>query len=131
MRLRVTDDIESDCRGFEGPERRSTPRLPIRVGVRFGSRDELAKAIQATTRNIGMGGLCIRTAHEYPRGAQLHVDIEFGGEVLSVDAVVAWSRPGLAIGVRFDNLTDEQRQLLADILGRAFSSSADDAEIEH
>jgi Tfp pilus assembly protein PilZ len=105
----------------EGPEaeRRSHPRAQIRVGVRFESPADLAKAVEATTRNIGLGGLCLKTQRTYRQGDPLRLFIELGGEdALEVTAVVAWSRPGVAIGVRFDNLTEMQRAHLEDLLRR-------------
>lgn len=100
-------------------ERRSHARAEIRVGVRFASPAELAKAVEATTRNIGLGGLCLKTQRVYRRGDPLRLIIELGGEdSLEVAAVVAWARPGVAIGVRFDNLTELQRAHLEDLLRR-------------
>lgn len=113
--------------GKSGAERRATPRIPCRMGVRFRSSTALADAVRATTRNIGAGGLCLRTRHPYERGAALEIVIELGdGESLALTAVVAWSRPGQAIGVRFDALSDAQREVLSRLLQRA-AVEADDA----
>ncbi len=100
-------------------ERRSAPREPIRLGVHFDTSDDLARAVEATTRNIGLGGLCLKTARSYERGDPLRLFIELGDEdTLVVAAVVAWSRPGVAIGVRFEGLSEVQRQRLAQVLAR-------------
>lgn len=100
-------------------ERRSAPRERIRLGVHFNTPDELARAVKATTKNIGLGGLCLKTARAYQRGDPLRLFIELGDEdTLDVMAVVAWARPGVAIGVRFEGLSEAQRARLAQLLAR-------------
>ncbi len=113
--------------GSSEEERRSHPRAPVRVGVRFESPADLAKAVEATTRNIGLGGLCLKTRRVYRRGDSLRLFIELGGEdELELTAVVAWARPGVAIGVRFENLTELQRAHLEDLLRRPHSLAGEE-----
>jgi Tfp pilus assembly protein PilZ len=88
-------------------ERRATPRHFLRFSVRFRSCSELAEAIEATTRNIGLGGLCLKTQKTYQEGMRLELTIKLGdadGPELKVFATVAWVAPGRAIGARFDVL---------------------------
>ncbi len=97
-----------------GIDRRATPRALARLGVRFSNPGQLAQAMKATTHNIGMGGLCLLTSKSYQPGTELQLTIEVGqGELLELSAVVAWARPGRAVGVRFEGMTEDQRQKLA------------------
>jgi Tfp pilus assembly protein PilZ len=109
-------------------DRRSTPRALARLGVRFGSRDQLAQAMKATTHNIGLGGLCLLTTKEYKTGTLLQVVIELENEPpLELSAIVAWAKPGRAVGVRFDSLDETQRQRLAEVV-RRHASTPDNGE---
>jgi hypothetical protein len=123
-------DILEDADGWlDDPardERRATPRVALRLGVRFSSPDELAEAVRATTNNIGLGGLCLRTQRAYAPGSRLDLAIEIGGgRTLNVGAVVAWSRSGRAVGVRFDGLDEMQKAELAGLLQRPLEASED------
>lgn len=112
-------DLDNDDNS-PGAERRLLPRQPIRLGVRFGTPQDLASALRASTKNIGLGGLCLLTQRTYERGALLEVTIELSaGEAMRVDAEVAWARPGRAIGVRFLGLDDAQRERLQRLLAEA------------
>jgi uncharacterized protein (TIGR02266 family) len=117
------DDIDVDLDDKEnaaGAERRQAVRESIKLGVRFTTAQELARAVHASTKNIGMGGLCLLTRKSYEAGTPLSVTIELGGgETMQVAATVAWSRPGKAIGVRFMELDDAQRERLARLVGKA------------
>ena len=115
------DDIDAELDDKEkGAERRQAVRESIKLGVRFTTAQELARAVHASTKNIGMGGLCLLTQRSYETGTPLSVTIELGGgETMQVTATVAWSRPGKAIGVRFMELDDAQRERLARLVGKA------------
>ena len=103
-----------------GAERRHTPRHPLKLGVRFSTAQELASAVRASTLNVGLGGLCLLTRRSYSAGTELLLKIELGaGEVIDVVAVVAWARPGKAIGVRFAHLTDDHRAKLENLVGKS------------
>lgn len=119
----TSDEFDIDLDELGGPskgsERRTTPREPMKLGVRYGTAQELALALRACTKNIGMGGLCLLTQRPYAAGTHLDLTIEFGaGDSLQVTAVVAWARPGKAIGVRFEKLNSEQRTRLESIVGK-------------
>lgn len=128
-----TDDFEIDVgdlgsheqKGEPGSERRVTPREPMRLGVRFGTAQELASAVRASTLNIGLGGLCLLTRRSYEKGTELQLTIELGaGEAMSITAQVAWVRPGKAIGVRFLELDDAQRARLERLVGKPSPAEA-------
>lgn len=119
------DDFEIDDADLapnakpRGSERRMTPRHPLRLGVRFSTPQELANAVRASTLNVGLGGLCLATKRIYERGTELMLKIELGpSEVIDVVGVVAWAKPGKAVGVRFEHLTDEHRAKLVTLIGK-------------
>jgi uncharacterized protein (TIGR02266 family) len=117
--LEIDVDVDQPGSAPRGVERRATPRFRMRLGVRFNSPGELARAVRATTRDIGLGGLCLRTRKAYQPGSDLELVIELGGgESLSLSAVVAWAKPGAAIGLRFAELDDEQKSRLAQLIGQ-------------
>jgi len=73
--------------------------------------------VRSTTKDIGLGGLCLRTQRSYEPGTSLQLVIELeGGQSLDIEAVVAWVRTGEAIGVRFETMSDEQQTALTRIL---------------
>lgn len=124
MSTGITDEFDIDLDDHSpGAERRQEPRQPIRLGVRFSSAQDLAHAMRSSTKNIGLGGLCLLTQKSYERGTRLEVTIELGaGEAMRVGAEVAWARPGKAIGVRFLDLDDAQRERLKRLIGDAAAS---------
>lgn len=98
-------------------ERRKSPRATIQVGVRFRTEEALTQAVHAYTLNIGLGGLCLLTHGTYEKGTPLDLTIEVGAsETLLVRAVVAWARPGKAVGVRFLDLDAHQRTRLETLI---------------
>ncbi len=108
-----------------GSERRMTPRHPLKLGVRFSTPKALADAVRASTLNVGLGGLCLLTKRTYEKGTELMLKIELGpSEVIDVVGVVAWARPGKAVGVRFEHLTDEHRAKLQTLLGKQAAPTA-------
>ena len=125
-------EIEVEVESPEGIERRKSVRVGMRLGVRFSSPFEVAEAIRATTANIGMGGLCLRTRKAYEPGTRLELVIELtDAEPIACSAAVAWSRPGAAVGLRFEALTDAQRARLAALLGPAAPAGSEgDLDLE-
>ena len=100
-------------------DRRELMRRPMTLGVRFSTTKDLANAVRASTLNMSMGGLCLLTQKEYEVGAELQLVIELGDQdLIEVTVVVAWSRPGKAIGLRFTDLADEHREMLAALVAK-------------
>jgi uncharacterized protein (TIGR02266 family) len=104
-------------------ERRTVPRIPAKLAVHFESGPAFTRAFAAYTSNIGMGGLCLLTQNAYEVGTPLRIRIEVSSEhALEVSGVVAWLRSGVAIGVRFENMTKDDEALLRDIVQKAMAS---------
>ena len=90
-------------------DRRQSDRKKLIVNVDFEGGD--ATGI-ANTRDIGIGGLYMVTGAGFEIGMPLRMSLILGGEEVSLKGVVAYIDPGQGIGVRFQNLSDEEETLL-------------------
>lgn len=101
-------------------ERRTGPRVPARFAVHFESGSSFTRAFASYTSNIGMGGLCLLTPTRYEVGTPLRLKIEVSSDhSFEVDGEVAWQRVGVAIGVRFLDMTKDDEATLRNILQAA------------
>ena len=98
--------------GPQGEERREHERVSARVEVRFGRADEAARALRAYSLNFSIGGLCLKTQRHYEIGDRLGLSMTIEGREVECTGVVAWVRSGVAVGVRFEEVKDEDRALL-------------------
>lgn len=98
-------------------DRRRDPRLPARIEVRFREPAQAARALRAYSLNFSVGGLCLKTAKPYSLGQRLHLELRVDTRQLSVVAEVAWVRGG-AIGVRFAELSPEDREALEQLVSQ-------------
>lgn len=103
--------MADDNRGFESQEeRRKNDRSRLIVDVFFDGKDVTGVA---STKDISPGGLYMNTQAEIPEGALLLVRIPFRHDVQVVcNAVVVYSNPGRGVGLRFQGLSDEVREIL-------------------
>lgn len=90
-------------------DRRQSDRKKLIVNVDFEGGD--ATGI-ANTRDIGIGGLYMVTNAGFEIGMPLRMSLILGGEEVSLKGVVAYTDPGHGIGVRFQNLSEEEETLL-------------------
>ena len=90
-------------------ERRDSDRKKLIVGVQFEGGD--ATGI-ANTRDIGLGGLYIKTDAELETGDEIAMEMTFNQDDFHVQGVVAYTDPGQGVGVRFKDLTKEDILLL-------------------
>ena len=95
------------------------------VAVRYAlvSSGRRARPRAARTCNIGVGGAFIATRHPPAPGTVLSLAVEGlpGGAELSLRAEVRWvsegrSAPARGMGVRFEGLSADERDRLADFL---------------
>ncbi len=91
-------------------ERRRTDRKKLIVDVKFEGGD--ATGI-ANTRDIGIGGLYMTTNAKLESGMPLALRLFIGGDEITFDGVVAYCDAGQGVGIRFQNLDAEIRDLLA------------------
>lgn len=101
--------------GPTGADRRQFERVPVRIEVRFAKADQAARALRAYSLNFSVGGLCLKTQKAYEVGDRLKLAMTVEGQDFAVDGVVAWVRSG-AIGVRFENVTEENRLRLEQLV---------------
>lgn len=90
-------------------ERRQSDRKKLIVDVKFDGGD--ATGI-ANTRDIGVGGLYMTTNAHLSQGMPISIRLTVGGREVSINGVVAYIDPGQGVGVRFQNLSDEDKDLL-------------------
>jgi PilZ domain len=109
----MADDLEEP---FESPdERRAHDRSRLILDVFFDGEDMTGVA---STKDISAGGLYMNTQAAIPQGAMLVLRIPFRPDATVVcRAEVIYSEPGLGLGLRFIDLSDEGRALLEHELG--------------
>ena len=110
---------ESRTGPFAAPmvERRADERVVARVEVRFKGLAEAARAFRAYSLNLSVGGLCLKTRRQYQVGERLSLSLALDKQNYQLTGVVAWERSG-AVGVRFENVTSEDRQRLGEVVER-------------
>jgi hypothetical protein len=90
-------------------ERRLYDRSRIILDVHFDGTD--ATGI-ASTRDISTGGLYMHTQAKLREGSKLMLRIPCEGEYLVVEAEVVFSIQDSGVGVRFNNLSDDDHVLI-------------------
>lgn len=91
-------------------ERRQYDRSRLIVDVFYDGKD--ATGI-ASTKDISLGGLYMKTQATIPEGSLMLVRMSFGANRDVVcNAKVIYSNPGLGVGIRFEKLTEEARTIL-------------------
>ena len=104
-----------------GSEQRNHRRIDCAVPVDYFSPRDMEMG--HSVANLSAGGACIRTDHPVVVGTKVLLVIELpdmDGATIEVDGEVAWSTtegPG-EMGVRFEYMAPEYRELLAHYLGR-------------
>ena len=107
----ITSVAEELDESLEGPdERRQYDRARLIVDVFFDGNDATGVA---STKDISVGGFYMNTQANLPEGATLLVRIPLGdGRQIIANADVVYSNPGRGVGLRFKNLSDENRTLI-------------------
>jgi hypothetical protein len=90
-------------------ERRRHDRSRLIVDVFFNGQDATGVA---STKDISLGGLYMNTRAEVPEGETLMIRIPLSDEQIVCSAEVVYRNPGLGLGVRFLDLSDEARAVL-------------------
>ena len=102
---------------LEGPdERRQYDRSRLIVDVFFDGHDATGVA---STKDISAGGFYMNTQAKLAEGTKLLVRIPFSnGRQIVADAEVVYTKPAEGVGLRFRNLSEENRALIESELGR-------------
>jgi len=90
-------------------ERRRHDRSRLIIDVFFDGQDSTGVA---STKDISLGGLYMNTHAQVPEGQNLMLRIPIGAQEIVCSAEVVYRNPGLGLGVRFIDLSDEARALL-------------------
>ena len=108
--------VDEPEESLDGPdERRQYDRSRLIVDVFYDGKD--ATGI-AATKDISVGGFYMNTTANIPEGAVLLVRIPFGdGKQVVANAEVVYINPGRGVGLRFQSLSEENRELIERELG--------------
>jgi len=108
----VVDELDEDV---TPDDRRRFDRSRLIVDVFFDGNDATGVA---STKDISVGGFYMNTQAEIPEGSVLLVRIPFpDGKQVVANAEVVYSNPARGVGLRFQSLSEENRQLIERELG--------------
>ena len=109
----MDDDAEES---LDGPdERRRHDRSRLIVDVFYDGNDATGVA---ATKDISVGGFFMNTNANIPEGSVLLVRIPFAdGKQVVANAEVIYSDPERGVGLRFQSLSEENRDLIERELG--------------
>ena len=111
----MVDEFEENVEGPE--ERRRSDRSRLIVDVFYDGNDATGVA---ATKDISEGGFYMNTNANIAEGAVLLVRIPFGeGKQVVANAEVIYTNPGRGVGLRFQSLSEENRELIERELGKA------------
>ncbi len=94
-------------------ERRGSDRKKLIVDVHFNGGD--ATGI-ANSRDIGIGGLYMTTNAKLDIGTPIFMQMSVGENELAFNGVVVYSDPGHGVGVRFQDLSEQDEVFLREEL---------------
>ena len=108
--------VEDMDESLDGPDdRRRYDRARLIVDVFFDGKDVTGIA---STKDISVGGFYMNTQATLPEGATLLVRIPLdAGKQIVANAEVVYSNPARGVGVRFVDLSEENRVLIERELG--------------
>jgi hypothetical protein len=92
-------------------DRRVYERVNARFEVRFSLPGQAANALLAYSKDVSVGGLCIKTSRAHEVGDQLDITMVVADETFELHAVVSWTRSGF-VGVRFVDVPSEDQTRL-------------------
>ncbi|MEP6741838.1 MAG: PilZ domain-containing protein [bacterium] len=111
----MVDQLDENQQEPEPDERRRYDRSRLIVDVFFDGNDATGVA---STKDISVGGFYMNTQANLPEGASLLVRIPLReGKQVVANAEVVYNNPGRGVGLRFQNLSEENLSLIASELG--------------
>ena len=102
-------DEEINSHSTEHEERRQHNRSRLIIDVFFNGKDATGVA---STKDISVGGLFMKTQSHLPVGASLLVRIPLHEREVVVNGDVIYVEEGIGVGVRFRDLSGEDRAAL-------------------
>lgn len=108
--------VVEDDEDIETPDdRRRYDRARLIVDVFFDGNDATGVA---STKDISVGGFYMNTQANLPEGSVLLVRIPFpNGKQVVANAEVVYSNPSRGVGLRFQSLSEDNRELIERELG--------------
>ena len=106
-------------------DKRASVRVPLALKVNFESYGEIRECLMT---NMSLGGVFIATTSPLPIGTpllvRLQIDesgehLELNGEVATLDVSADLSREQRGMGIRFVNLSEEQRKQVSELYEQA------------
>ena len=100
-------------------ERRANFRFPTHIEVCFDAGSELRSA---GLENVSEGGMFVMTEQPLPVETPLQISLRLPDGVVTISGRVAWTRPvsngagPAGMGVRFENLSEAQREQIAAVV---------------
>jgi uncharacterized protein (TIGR02266 family) len=113
---------------------RQSVRVPLDLNVDFESRGAVRKCMM---KNLSAGGIFVATESPLPLGTPFNVriridrtgeEIELPGEVVSVGASANLAEEEHGMGIRFVNLSETQREQVAELTEQAMKKAMGSAE---
>jgi hypothetical protein len=95
-------------------ESRKNPRFRCQNSIELHS--EAGASFWATIADLSVGGCYVEMALPFPKGSKVKVGIWIGETKVRADGEVAYSAPGLGIGIKFTKLSDVDTQRLTQFL---------------
>lgn len=92
-----------------GEERRRFERSRLIIDVFYNGADLTGVA---SSQDISPGGLYMNTQAEIPEGSLLTLRLPLAERDVVCNGEVVYSNPGRGVGVNFQGLSDEDRELL-------------------
>jgi len=93
---------------------RKHPRFKCNNSIELHSED--GASFWATIADLSLGGCYVEMALPFPKGSKVKVGIWIGETKIRADCEVAYSVPGLGIGVKFTRISDADLQRLTQFL---------------
>ena len=108
--------VDEPEESLDGPDdRRLYDRSRLIVDVFYDGNDVTGVA---ATKDISVGGFYMNTAASIPEGAVLLVRIPFAdGKQVVANAEVVYTNPGRGVGLSFQSLSEDNRELIELELG--------------
>jgi hypothetical protein len=92
------------------PERRSSPRIKVKVPVELFASDSDVP-LRCSTTDLSETGCYIETLFPFPIGTILEMSLQIDGTLLALGTVVT-SDPQVGNGIRFTKMLPEDKQEL-------------------
>lgn len=96
-------------------EKRASPRYACRGSARFRQLDSEVQS-WGTFTDVSLHGCYVEVTATFPVGTRLSLSLELNGQRVSMMGEVRVSYPFLGIGIAFREMSEENRQRLAEMM---------------